>query len=120
MWWTYLGVVLALRGTSLPEAVARIDRGMARRRPVAAHPTARLNAAVDRCLRVGRVEARCLTAALVLYRLLRRQGDVPALVIGVLPDGSDHRAHAWVELDSRVVGPPPGRNGHVELARFGG
>ena len=42
-----------------------------------------------------------------------------ALAMGSLPgEARDQTAHAWVELNGRDVGPPPGRNGHAELARF--
>ena len=54
----------------------------------------------------------------MLYRLLRRQGDPAELVIGLPASPRDKDAHAWVELDGRDVGPFPGRNGHVELARY--
>jgi hypothetical protein len=57
-------------------------------------------------------------SALVLFRLLRRQGDPAELVIGLPATAADQNAHAWIELDGRDVGPAPGRNGHVELARF--
>lgn len=41
------------------------------------------------------------------------------LVIGLPEEPVDERAHAWVELEGRDVGPPPGRGNHVELARYG-
>lgn len=78
-----------------------------------------LASAVDRALRVRNLRPRCLINALVLYRLLREQGDDAELVIGLPGEARDHRAHAWVELDGRDVGPPPGRAGHEPLARFG-
>jgi hypothetical protein len=55
---------------------------------------------------------------LVLFRLLREQGEQAELVIGLLPNAPNQRAHAWVELDGRDVGPPPGRFGHEEMARL--
>lgn len=116
VWRAYLRVLLLLRRHRLPEVVALLGT---RSPGLRQHPPARLNRAVDRCLRLGRLEARCLTAALVLYHLLHDQGEGAQLVIGVPPRAHDHRAHAWVELDGRVVGPPPGRNGHAELGRFG-
>ena len=57
-------------------------------------------------------------SALVLYRLLREQGDEPELVIGLPQTAADKDAHAWVELGGVDVGPPPGRGTHEELARF--
>ena len=39
--------------------------------------------------------------------------------VPVLTESLRHKdAHAWVELAGVDVGPPPGRNGHVELARY--
>ena len=38
--------------------------------------------------------------------------------IGLLPSAPNQRAHAWVELDGRDVGPPPGQFGHEEMARL--
>jgi hypothetical protein len=54
-----------------------------------------------------------------LFRLLREQGDPAELVIGLPDAAADHEAHAWVEVDGRDVGPPPGRGQHEPLARFG-
>jgi hypothetical protein len=86
--------------------------------PRTAHPPPRLSAAIHRSLRIGSRRPRCLINALVLFRLLREQGDAAELVIGLPELASDHRAHAWVELAGRDVGPPPGRTGHREVARF--
>ena len=72
-----------------------------------------------RSLRIGGIRPRCLYNALVLYRLLREQGDQAVLVIGLPPTAANEEAHAWVELSGYDVGPPPGRNGHEPLARFG-
>jgi hypothetical protein len=109
-------VVWALRREPLPALAARLGAPPARL--AARHPPARLSRAVDRALRIGRHEARCLTGSLVLYRLLREQGDPAELVIGLPPRPEGPTAHAWVELGGRVVGPPPGRAGHVEMVRY--
>lgn len=46
----------------------------------------------------------CLTQALVVRLLLNRAGRRPELKIGVTKDDKDSlRAHAWVELDGRVI-----------------
>lgn len=81
-------------------------------------PPMRLSRAVYRGLNVGPLRTRCLWNALVLFRLLRAQGDEPTLVIGLPPQASTHAAHAWVELNGRDVGPFPGRNGHDAMARY--
>jgi hypothetical protein len=57
-------------------------------------------------------------SSLVLFHLLRRQGDPAELVIGLPHRPTNRNAHAWVELGGRVVGPPPGRLGHEPLARY--
>lgn len=73
---------------------------------------------IYRALSVGRFQPRCLTLAMTHFTLLSRLGLNPSLVIGLpRPDTSD--AHAWVEVGGRDVGPPPGRDGSKELARFG-
>lgn len=116
VWAGYAAVREALWRHPLPEAVQ--VAGRARRPPPRAEPTPRLSRAVDRCLRLGPWQAGCLTASLVLLRLLRAQGAAAELVIGLPEAAPDHRAHAWVEVGGRVAGPPPGRNGHVELVRY--
>ncbi len=99
----------------LPDlAHALASPGRARER----RPPHRLANAVDRTLRLGRRRPTCLVSSLVLFRLLRRQGDAAELVIGLPASPRDKDAHAWVELEGRDVGPPPGRSGHVELARY--
>jgi hypothetical protein len=78
----------------------------------------RLSRAVDRVLRIGRRQPTCLVSSLVLFKLLREQGDPAELVIGLPESPSDKDAHAWVELDGVDIGPPPGKSGHAEMARF--
>ncbi len=100
----------------LPGLAARIgDTGPARGRRL---PPRQLAWAVDRTLHIGARRPRCIFNALVLYRLLREQGDAAELVIGLPRNAGDKDAHAWVELDGVDVGPPPGQNGHEPMARF--
>jgi hypothetical protein len=111
-------VRVRLRRNSLPAIVAdlgTVNRAYRspRRRP------ARLGRIVSRVLRIGPWRARCLHTSMVLYRLLREQGDDVELVIGLPLEPKDKDAHAWVEIDGHDVGPPPGRGKHVELARYG-
>lgn len=117
VWHRWAVVVRGLRREPLPALVARLRVPPARLAP--RQPPDRLSRAVDRTLRIGRRQARCLTGSLVLYRLLREQGDAAELVIGLPRRPTDPTAHAWVELAGRVVGPPPGRADHVEMARYG-
>lgn len=54
----------------------------------------------------------CLRRSLVLGRTLRRYG--PELRLGAAIDGTDLRAHAWVEIDGWSVD-PEAASGHVAL-----
>ena len=115
IWSLYPQVLVGLRREQLPTYVGRLGKPTGRHAPLS---PARLSRAVDRSLRFGSRRPRCLVNALVLYRLLREQGDAAELVIGLQETPADKDAHAWVELDGRDVGPPPGKGPHLELARF--
>ncbi len=117
IWLRFVQVNVGVRRRPLPEYVARLAR--TERRPAGdRRPAGTLSRAVDRSLRVGSHRPRCLLNALVLFRLLREQGDDAVLVIGLPEEAADERAHAWVELGGRDVGPPPGSVGHRALARL--
>jgi hypothetical protein len=47
--------------------------------------------------------ATCLTQALAAEVLLRRAGEHPEMRFGVALGSGDFEAHAWLELDGRVV-----------------
>jgi hypothetical protein len=113
---SFLVVHLALRRHPLPRAVEEIGRP-----PHAPYyvPPKRLGKVTVRVLWAGPRKPRCLFSALVLYRLMRAQGDDAQLVIGLPSDARTKDAHAWVELNGIDVGPPPGRSGHLELTRYG-
>ena len=115
VWGSYARVRIGLRRSPLPAFVRELgavaERGDS-------HPPALLSLAVHRSLHLGPLRPRCLTSSLVLYRLLREQGTEPKLVIGLPPDARDHAAHAWVELDERDIGPPPGRGCHAPIAHY--
>jgi hypothetical protein len=115
VWRRYLLVRRAVKRTPLP----RLARELAEpRASTIRHSPQLLSHAVGRSLRIGRRQPRCLITALVLYRLLHEQGDDAVLVIGLLPQAADHTAHAWVELNGRDIGPPPGKGPHAEIAHF--
>jgi transglutaminase superfamily protein len=115
IWWSSLVVRSALARMPLGDVVTHLDRV----RPSAAQrPPAQLGRTVVRALYIGPHRPRCLVLALVLYRLLREQGESPELVIGLPNDAAGSDAHAWVEIRGADVGPPPGRRGHLELARY--
>jgi hypothetical protein len=117
IWSRFLGIYAQTKSRPLPEIVRRLaaEEPSARYR---VNPR-RLGRIVQRVLRAGPWEARCIWTSLVVYALLRRQGDEPQLVIGLPLEPKDKDAHAWVELDGVDVGPPPGRGRHRELARYG-
>ncbi len=116
IWGTYVRVRIGLRRRPLPELVRELG---APGRPLAEAARPRwLGRAIYRVTGVGRLRARCLTAALVHYRLLRASGVPACLVIGLPERPTSKDAHAWVEVDGLDVGPPPGRRGHQELARY--
>jgi hypothetical protein len=115
IWREHLVVQWDLRRIPLPQLVDAYARGSRSR---ADHPPRRLSRAVGRSLRIGPWQPRCLPRSLVLFRLLRAQGEAAELVIGLPSEASSSDAHAWVEIDGRVVGPPPGRLGHEELVRY--
>ena len=117
IWMRFVLVVVDLRRQPLPALVNRLAETSNPPRPDG-HRPATLSRAVHRSLRIGSLRPRCLVNALVLFRLLREQGEPAELVVGLLPKAPDHRAHAWVELAGRDVGPPPGRFGHEEMARL--
>ena len=112
---TFLLVHWRLRRAPLPrvvESFAGLNRGLPR---VEAR---RLSRIVHGTLHLGPLRPRCLVNALVLFRLLRAQGDQAELVIGLPHDPRDQEAHAWVEVEHVDVGPPPGKGSHEELARY--
>jgi hypothetical protein len=113
----YTVVRVQVGRTALPALVDRLTPPSAT--PRRRYPAAWLGTAVNRALRYVSRDPTCLWRSLVLFRLLRAQGDPAVLVIGLPDRPVDERAHAWVELEGRDVGPPPGRGEHVELARYG-
>ena len=56
---------------------------------------------------VSMPRARCLHRSLTLHSWLRHQGFPSELRIGVIKDGAELKAHAWVELADQVVNDRP-------------
>ena len=81
-------------------------------------PPLRLGRTIHKTLSVGGYRPRCLVTSLVFLRLLIEQQEPAVLVIGLPKQALNHDAHAWIELKGADVGPPPGRLGHMELARY--
>jgi hypothetical protein len=115
VWALAFRIWLLLRRHPLPAVVAALDGPTdgASRTPVAL-----LSRAVSRGLRIGPWRPRCLLRSLVLYRMLREQGDTAELIIGLKGRAVTSDAHAWVEVAHRDVGPWPGGSGYQELTRY--
>lgn len=114
IWALAAATQIALQRHPLPVVVASLE-------PLGTHPRLPLRTMVrgiDRGLRIGPWRPRCLLRSLVLFRLLREQGEPAVLVIGLGHEARTSDAHAWVELAGADVGPPPGGRGYLELARF--
>ena len=116
IWGTFLVLLIQVRRRPLPHVVDALNADP----PVVSRqvPPRRLSRTSYRLLRFGPYRPRCLYRALVLFRLLRLQGDRPVLVIGLPQDATGKDAHAWVELEGRDVGPPPGQAGHAPFVRY--
>lgn len=117
MWALLLFAKLAISVAPLPRVVDCLLRPPRRLSTRRLDPL-QLSKINERVFRIGPLHPRCLTRSLVHLRCLRTQGDAGVLVIGLPPTVRTSDAHAWVELDGRVVGPPPGRAGHVEFVRY--
>lgn len=84
-------------------------------RPAPAHVIARMAWLVDVAGRYVPVRVTCLMQALVLSWLLGRRGIATTLRIGVARREGDLTAHAWLELNGRVILGLSGSNGYVPL-----
>lgn len=71
--------------------------------PGLAESVEQLRLATARVRRYSPLPGNCLSRSLVLWWQLRRRGLSPALRLGVSLDGGTFAAHAWVELDGRVL-----------------
>jgi hypothetical protein len=68
----------------------------------------RLATSVDRVARYGLFRPKCLARSIALQNLLHKSGVVGSSVhIGVRRSGDSFLAHAWVELDGKVLGDSP-------------
>jgi Transglutaminase-like superfamily len=117
IWSRFLLIRAMLPRQPLPAFVSRLGRPARPTRRRLSH--ALLARAVHRTLQLGSRRPSCLVASLVLFRLLREQGDHAEVVIGLPGIARSKDAHAWVELGGVDVGPPPGRGSHEAMARFG-
>jgi hypothetical protein len=117
IWRRFIVVRALLRREPLPEVIRRFGQ-LPRRNRQRLSPRL-LSRAVHRSLRLGSRRPTCLVSSLVLFRLLREQGDPAEVVIGLPGVARSKDAHAWVEVHEVDIGPPPGRGTHRPMARFG-
>lgn len=117
IWRRYVVVrALLLRRLPLSVVVERLKKRPSKR-SIHQEP-AQLGRSIVRALRLGNLQPRCLTLALIHFSLLH-ENQIPAdLVIGLPPNAGSPRAHAWVEIRGIDIGPPPGRHGHEGMVRF--
>ena len=118
-WESFVRILVWRRRYPLPRLVERIVAEPPHPLPYDLPPP-RVGRIVVRSLEVGPFHARCLTNALVDLRLLTRQGEAATLAIGLPERAPTKDAHAWVEIDGRDVGPPPGRGDNDPLVRYPG
>lgn len=117
IWWLALMVAIETRRKPLPELVSSLAEVGTPRRRYPQDPV-RLGQVVAKTLTTPKGPPRCLISALVAFRLHRLEGRPVELVIGLPMTPQDKDAHAWLEMNGRDIGPPPGRHGHVELTRY--
>lgn len=104
-----LAVVTAVRGALWMRPLAGILITCARTRTVEPRTPAADDQAIARVVvavhRVSRIvpRATCLTQALAAQWLLGRAGITSCLRFGVARQAADIAAHAWLEVDGRVV-----------------
>ena len=116
-WFHFLRTVVEARRHALPEVVAELETVTDGSR-LHVDPR-RLGRIVAQVLRIGPWRPRCLYTSLVLFRLLREQGDRPVLVIGLPKNATGTRACLARARRGRGRA-ASGARGHLALGRFGG
>ncbi len=116
-WAGLLVAHLALRLLPPRRLFPRSDSAAAPPRVIAAPAPSpeRVAALVDRAGRWAPVRTTCLTRALVLSWMLRRQGVITTLRIGVARRDGTLTAHAWLETRGGTIPGLPGCDGHAVL-----
>jgi hypothetical protein len=66
------------------------------------------------------LNALCLPRALAAHAMLRRRGIASRLCLGVVRDGSDLAAHAWIEVGKQKIETNADDARFARLAEFGG
>lgn len=106
-----LRIDMALRQHGYQAIMTQLDREELRSnatiKPRDIRRARRYGRRIEHASRYNLPRARCLHRSLVLHRWLRQEGLPSELRIGVLKDGQDLKAHAWVELGDQVVNDAP-------------
>lgn len=120
-----LVVGIALRITALPRLTGFIDRYATHRRlrhfPFfhAQHQLTRLAVLADWATRITLAPGPCLTRSLLLFWLLKAQGQPTELHIGINKGTAALHGHAWIETQGQVVSDSPAMTGRfATLLRF--
>lgn len=101
VWRRPIGRLIA-ESTPQPERTGQVSREAVRRH------AATIARAVDRAARRGVFRPKCLVRSLALHRMLERSGIHGSVIrIGVMREGDELLAHAWVEhMGSTLIDPP--------------
>jgi len=120
-----LVVGIALRVTTLPRLTGFISRCATHRRlrhfPFfhARHQLTRLAILADWATRITLAPSPCLTRSLLLFWLLKAQGEPTELFIGINKETAALHGHAWIETQGQVVSDSPTMTGRFSiLLRF--
>jgi Transglutaminase-like superfamily len=118
-------VGIALRITTLPRLTGFNGRCATHRRlrhfPFfhAQHQLTRLAILADWAVRITLAPGPCLTRSLLLFWLLKAQGEPTELFIGINKETAALHGHAWIETRGQVVSDSPAMAGRfVTLLRF--
>jgi hypothetical protein len=76
--------------------------------PVVVRRARRYARIIGRASRWHVLPVECLPRSLVLHRWLQREGLPSDLRIGVMKDGEELKAHAWIQLGNHVINDQPG------------
>ena len=108
---------VGLRVFSFSRVVAWARRTRRQNRSAGMASPERISWLVETAARHSWLRPTCLRKSLVLCALLQKQGLKARLVIGTTSPSGAFRAHAWVEVDGKVLG-AEGPPSYVELVAF--
>ncbi|MBI2818955.1 MAG: lasso peptide biosynthesis B2 protein [Acidobacteria bacterium] len=112
-----VAVEVGLRIFSFRNVVAWTRRNRRRNCNAGSASPERIAWLVETAARHSGLRPTCLRKSIVFCALLEKQGLKARLVIGTTSPSDAFRAHAWVEVDGKVLG-AEGRPSYVELVAF--